>query len=123
LIAGFSSRGPNNAFYNNGLKPEISGPGTNIVSANGRAGSTDYTRKSGTSMSTPLIAGIVALLWSAVPRLNRNIELTNKILYQTAKHQNSTECESRGSPNNVYGYGTINAYKAYQLALSLFGDK
>jgi len=72
VIAPFSSKGPNNAFYNNTLKPEISAPGTNIMSASGNG--MIYVRKSGTSMATPLVAGVIALLWDAVPALNRNIQ-------------------------------------------------
>jgi len=121
VIASFSSRGPGPAVYNNTLKPEISAPGTNIMSALG--GSMNYGKKSGTSMSTPLIAGVVALLWSAVPKLDRKIKETNQILYETALHQTSTECESRQpTPNNVYGYGTINALKAFERAHELYGN-
>jgi len=119
VIASFSSRGPNNAFYNNTLKPEISSPGQNVISANGRG--TGYSSKSGTSMATPLVAGIISLLWEAVPALDRQIQKTNAILYETAFHQNSTDCESKTpSPNNVYGWGTINALKAYERARQLF---
>jgi len=121
-IAGFSSKGPGPAVYNNTLKPEISGPGTNIMSASGN--SMTYVRKSGTSMSTPLIAGVISLLWSAVPALDRDIKKTNQILYETANHQQSQDCESRTpSPNNVYGYGTINALKAFERAQELYGKK
>jgi subtilisin family serine protease len=122
VIAPFSSKGPNNAHYQNGLKPEISAPGVNIISANGQG--TGYSTKSGTSMATPLVAGVISLLWEAVPALDRQIEKTNKILYQTAAHQESTECESKQpTPNNVYGHGTINAWKAYKKAKALYGDK
>jgi len=121
LIASFSSRGPNNAFYNNTLKPEISAPGTNIMSASGNG--MIYVRKSGTSMATPLVAGVIALLWDAVPALNRNIQKTNEVLYESALKQESTDCESRGTPNNVYGHGTINAFRAYEIAHKLYGNK
>jgi subtilisin family serine protease len=121
-IASFSSKGPGPAAYNNTLKPEISAPGTNIISALG--GSMNYGSKSGTSMSTPLIAGSIALLWDAVPALNRNIKRTNEVLYQTANHQRTRDCESpKDTPNNVYGYGTINVLKAYELATKLYGNK
>jgi len=121
VIAGFSSKGPGPAVYNNTLKPEISAPGTNIVSALGNG--VGFGSKSGTSMSTPLIAGSIALLWSAVPKLDRKIKETNEILYQSALHQTSTDCESRqGSPNNVYGYGTINIAKAFEMAHKLYGN-
>lgn len=75
-------------------------------------------------MATPNVAGVIALLWSGVPKLQRKIKETNQILFDTANKNPSTDCESRQqSPNNVYGYGSINAYKAYQRALELYGDK
>jgi len=122
VIAPFSSKGPNNAIYNNGLKPEISAPGTNIVSACGTG--TCYSSKSGTSMATPLVAGVIAQLWSAFPQLNRNIIETNKILFASALKQTSTDCESKTpTPNNVYGHGTISAMKAFELAQAKFGKQ
>jgi subtilisin family serine protease len=122
VIAPYSSKGPNNAIYNNGLKPEISAPGTNIVSACGTG--VCYSTKSGTSMATPLVSGVIGQLWSAYPQLNRNIAETNKILFASALHQTSTECESRQpTPNNVYGHGTISALKAFELAEAKFGRK
>jgi len=72
------------------------------------------------SMATPAVAGAVALLWSAVPSLERNIEKTREIFEKSAEHQTSNLCNSpQPTPNNVYGYGTINVIKAYELAKSL----
>jgi len=121
-IASFSSRGPGPRVYNNTLKPEIVAPGTTINSALGN--SNNYGKKSGTSMSTPLIAGVIALLWDAVPRLDRKIKETNEILFKSSNHQKSRDCESTtDSPNNVFAYGTINALKAYEMAQELYGNK
>jgi len=119
LIAGFSSRGPvrhpgSGETYR---KPDLTAPGVNVLSAN-RGGT--YSSMSGTSMSTPLVAGTLALFWSAIPRLSRNIEKTMEIFEKTSKHQPSSECQSNTtSPNNIYGYGTIDVLKAYQLAKEL----
>ena len=74
---------------------------------------------SGTSMSTPNVAGGIALIWSAVPELKRNIKLTNKILEETSLKQTSNVCEPKGSPNGEYGYGTVNYLKAVDVALRM----
>ncbi|MER7444495.1 S8 family serine peptidase [Micromonospora avicenniae] len=65
-LADFSSRGPR--VGDNGLKPEITAPGVDIVAA--RAAGTSmgtpvgdaYTTASGTSMATPHVAGAAAIL-------------------------------------------------------------
>ncbi|WP_109474381.1 S8 family serine peptidase [Ornithinimicrobium cavernae] len=72
-IAYFSSRGPR--FGDSAVKPEITGPGVDIVAA--RAGGTNpmfpfddhYTYMSGTSMATPHVVGAAALLAQARPEL------------------------------------------------------
>jgi subtilisin family serine protease len=75
---------------------------------------------SGTSMATPAVAGAIALFWSAVPSLERNLGKTQEIFEKTAKHQPSTLCNSQHeSPNNEYGYGGIDVWKAYEYAKSL----
>uniref|UniRef100_A0A453HDM8 Subtilisin-like protease n=4 Tax=Triticinae TaxID=1648030 RepID=A0A453HDM8_AEGTS len=76
LVAAFSSRGPN-MITPEILKPDIIGPGVNILAAwTGKAGPTGLaadTRRvnfniiSGTSMSCPHVSGLAALLRSAHP--------------------------------------------------------
>ncbi|GIF77393.1 S8 family serine peptidase [Asanoa siamensis] len=65
-LAGFSSQGPR--LGDQGLKPEITAPGVDIVAARA-AGTTmggpvdaNYTAASGTSMATPHVAGAAAIL-------------------------------------------------------------
>jgi serine protease AprX len=118
LIASFSSKGPNSD-DKNVLKPNVAAPGTSVLSASHRS-PTAYSAMSGTSMSTPNVAGGVALLWSAVPELKRNIKLTNKVLNESSKKQESSVCEPKGSPNGVYGYGTVDYIKAVKLGLEMF---
>lgn len=70
-LADFSSRGPR--VTNSAIKPDITGPGVGIVAA--RADGTDlgepagdgYTALSGTSMSTPHVAGAAAIVASQHP--------------------------------------------------------
>jgi hypothetical protein len=80
-------------------------------------------------MAAPHISGAISLLWSAIPALRRNIKSTLEILEKTALHQESTQCRSPNkTPNHgkshfliilVYGFGTVDVLKAYELALKL----
>ena len=81
VIADFSSRGPG---QDGMVKPNISGPGVDVRSSIPGGG---YTELSGTSMSTPHLAGAVALLWSAAPALIGDIEGTREILDSVRRRQ------------------------------------
>ena len=78
------------------LKPEIVAPGNNIISCiNSTKG---YISKSGTSMSTPIVSGSIALLYEKYPYLtNKDIKI---LLYKTALDINL--------PKNKQGWGMIN---------------
>jgi len=115
-IAGFSSRGPVKVDGSNRRKPDICAPGSAIISSYPPKG---YASLSGTSMATPHVAGCVALFWSAVPKLARDLPKTMEILNKHAKHKESTLCSSSGVPNNVYGYGTIQVYDAAKAAMAM----
>ncbi|AAF31279.1 Fourth of four adjacent putative subtilase family_ [Arabidopsis thaliana] len=68
-VATFSSRGPN-SISPAILKPDIAAPGVNILAAtspNDTFYDKGFAMKSGTSMSAPVVAGIVALLKSVHP--------------------------------------------------------
>lgn len=63
-VADFSSRGPVFNFY----KPDMVVPGVDIISTNVfKVNHKFYTTMTGTSVSTPMVAGIVSLLYSINP--------------------------------------------------------
>ncbi len=114
-IASFSSRGPATADGSNRLKPEITAPGVSVRSAT-NSGVGSYTTLSGTSMATPHVAGAIALLWSARPALNGQIQQTIDLLNAAAVDVPFTGCSSSGVPNNVYGWGRLDIKAAYDAS-------
>jgi hypothetical protein len=65
-------------------------------------------------MATPHTAGVTALLLSARPYLLHNPLNQRTVLNNSAFHINSSLCSSNGTyPNNLFGYGRINALAAY----------
>lgn len=88
----YSGRGPTSECI---MKPDVVAPGSGVVSLgiNGR-----YSVKSGTSMSTPVVTGAVALLLSKYPELdNRAVKmrLKNTVI-------------DLGLPREKQGWGMIN---------------
>ena len=63
-IAAFSSRGPSPAANGDILKPDLSAPGVDILAAISPAGNNgrDFDSIQGTSMATPHVAGVAALM-------------------------------------------------------------
>lgn len=116
-IASYSSRGPVTADGSGRAKPDLVAPGSSVRSS---YPNNTYATLSGTSMASPHVAGAVALLWSAFPALRGNVDHTEQILQQSAVHLTSSQgCGGDTSsqvPNNVYGYGRIDALAAYNYA-------
>lgn len=129
-IARFSSKGPS---VDGRIKPNISAPGFDVPSAvnNKQFGGwmldktllitvfrndTQYwSAFNGTSMAAPHVTGIVALILQANPNLTAAQVKT--ILETTATVDQNTGAV----PNNIYGYGKVNAYNAVLLALQYAG--
>lgn len=64
IVADFSSRGPVGNYY----KPDLLVPGVNITSTNVfHLNKKFYTKMTGTSVSTPIVAGVVSLLYKINP--------------------------------------------------------
>ena len=112
-IASISSRGPATEFGSI-VKPNVSAPGVSVRSS---FPTNRYESRTGTSMAAPHVAGVVALLWSAIPALIGDIEGTETNLQNTAQFRSSTQCGSEGPPNNVYGWGIVDALAAVQAAV------
>ncbi|NMB53411.1 MAG: S8 family serine peptidase [Leptolinea sp.] len=118
-MAGFSSIGPVNVDGSGRIKPDITAPGVDIASS---YPDSTYEIASGTSMAGPHVAGVVALMWSANPTLIGEIDLTRAILNMNADAYTGVApaCVNKENvPNNVSGYGIVNAYKAVQEAINL----
>jgi serine protease AprX len=123
-IAGFSSRGPVNV-YTAIMKPDISAPGVGVYSCKGHdnnVGSYGYVSLNGTSMAGPHIAGVAALLMSAHPNLVGNVDALEDAMRFTALERFAVApfCGSdNGSshPNNVYGWGRVDALAAVNTPL------
>lgn len=125
-IASFSSRGPSTYYNPNILKPNISAPGSNVRSIT-RTSDTAYSNLSGTSMASPHVAGVVALLWSARPSLVRNIAATKELLQNTANPGVTSASQTCGGiastqiPNNTFGYGRVDALAALNASAPTVG--
>ena len=116
VIASFSSRGPVTADGSGRPKPDLVAPGVSVRSSEANG----YGVLSGTSMASPHVGGAVALLWSAFPNLRGNVDATERLLEETARPLTSAQgCGGNSAtavPNNVYGYGRLDVYAAYQKA-------
>ncbi len=92
---GASGRGPvGNCLF----KPDIVAPGNRIISCSGR---NSYMEKSGTSMSTPRVAGAIALLVEKEP------ELTNEEI----KYRLCQTSDNLYLSRNIQGCGQLNIKK------------
>ena len=63
-------------------------------------------------MATPHIAGAMALLWSAHPELQNQIDASRTALDDAAHFISSTQCGAAGPPNNVFGWGRVDILAA-----------
>lgn len=99
-LTSFSSRGPR--MNDSHLKPEIAAPGFNIISAS-MGGGTVGVQMSGTSMATPHMAGVLALLTEKFPKLTP-LELKSVVI-ATAKTM--TDAKNNNYPIALQGSGRV----------------
>jgi serine protease AprX len=105
-LAVFSSCGPT---ADGRIKPEVVAQGVGVYWADGST-TTGYINVSGTSCSTPLVAGAAALILSAHPQLT-NMQVRDALMKTTVQRKDGTS-ETAVYPNNYYGYGFVDAYAA-----------
>lgn len=129
-LADFTSIGP---IMTEVMKPDISAPGVSVASSISSFTDAsysqvntltfndveyDFARFSGTSMSSPCVAGIVALMLDANPYLSA--QQVKEILQTTARQDNFTGViTTPGHPR--WGYGKVNGYAAVLLSLATIG--
>ncbi|MED6170641.1 hypothetical protein PIB30_033012 [Stylosanthes scabra] len=130
IVAAFSSRGPNTVTRQI-LKPDVIGPGVNILAAwseaIGPSGLAQDTRKtnfnimSGTSMSCPHISGLAALLKAAHPEWSPSA-IKSALMTTAYTHDNNRSQlhdAALGSFSNpwAHGSGHVNPQKALSPGL------
>lgn len=132
-LSTFSSVGP---LLNDLPKPTITATGGNIISAasnstsgfsssdNSLVAKTTYANKvhyyhsgNGTSFSSPLVAGVIALWLQANPELTPADIVT--ILKETGRQDKHTGTAGNGNWNAEWGYGKIDAYEGLKKALAI----
>ncbi len=108
VIASFSSRGPT---YDGRIKPEVVALGVSTACAT-QTSDNSYGTASGTSLSTPLIAGVACLMVEAHP--NFTPQMIMEAMMATA--------DNADTPNNTYGWGLIDAGSAVSWGVDFEAD-
>ncbi len=110
------------SFSSRGYQVDVAAPGASITAARSKlasytpesrlgAAAPYYASISGTSMATPHVAGVLALIAQANPKLT-NVQL-NEVLERT-----TTDLGDSGK-DHQYGYGFVDAFKAVKVAICL----
>jgi subtilisin family serine protease len=123
-IANFSSRGPVTV-YTAIMKPDISAPGVGVHSCignNNDPGTYGYASWNGTSMAGPHVAGVAALIMSARPDLIGDVAAIEDLMRANAvaRFAAAPFCgldNANSLPNNVFGWGRVDALAAINAAL------
>ena len=97
--APFSGVGPT---QDGRVKPDVMASGSPAALLSGRG---TVVRDMGTSFSTPIVAGLVACLWQALPNKTA-LEIISLV---------RDNCDGHANPDNIYGYGIPNFWRAYMI--------
>lgn len=97
-------------FSNYGPRLDIAAPGSSIYSTL-PVSKGSYGYKDGTSMATPHVAGLAALIWSASPSLSE--DQVRNIIQSTADDLGTAGWDQ------YFGHGRINAWQALDSLVSL----
>ncbi len=110
-MTSFSSWGPTD---DGRIKPDVTAPGSNVTSCNAGGG---YTTMSGTSMATPGVAGVNALLLQA---WHQSVNSDENPLPETVKALlcNGAEDLGTGGPDYAYGFGRVDAQASVDMIYS-----
>jgi len=124
-VGSIDSNGSRSSFSGYGTKLDVVAPGRGILSTIPNNGT---GTKNGTSMATPHVAGIAALVISKNPSYSRSQVVT--VIEKTAKKignysYTTTTGRPNGTWNNEMGYGLVNAYAAlnYNCETIYFHDQ
>src|SRR5690606_31673975 len=110
VLANSSSRGP---ARDGRIKPDICAVGSSV---NSTVDPNTYALKTGTSMSCPGVAGTLAQLYHAYKDLNSNNNPQSALI--KAAVLNTGDDLGNAGPDYKYGWGRINARRAYNLLQS-----
>ena len=112
-ISFFSSAGPTR---DGRQKPEISGPGHAVLAAHSRTGN-GVTRKNGTSMAAPAVAGIVALMMAEARA--RGVDLSIEQIRNILVEQSRRSPPSGNQWHAQYGHGRVSAERSVRAVIDL----
>jgi subtilisin family serine protease len=115
LVAEFSNYGK--------ASVDVFAPGVKI---NSTMPDSKYKDNDGTSMASPVVAGLAALLWSHYPSLSA-VQIKDLIIKSVVKPDQKVKISENGVNNKVLlseisiSGGVVNAYNAFVLAQQLYG--
>jgi hypothetical protein len=110
LLVGSSSRGP---ATDGRIKPECVAVGTNVISTTDFPEENNYVMKSGSSHACPGVAGTLALLYEGYKNLYGNQWPSSALM--KAALLNTCDDLGNSGPDFQFGFGRVNARRAYQL--------